>query len=436
MFIDHRYEVIERLGSGTWANVYKVRDIRSNKLFTLKLFQYISSAELYSRFSAEEMHRITQLEHPNLNKVVDFGHIADHIYFISEYFEGKPLSRFKFSKNRINLIYDIAVQISYALNALHTQNILHKDLKLENALYRLEGNSLVVKLIDYGFSKIVTPQDSQAVSGSLPYLAPEVYLGKAPGKASDFYALGVILYKLTTGSFPFSIDQINALITGGNQYFIPNFPSELNKDIPLPLEKFILRLLDRNPDNRFSDSEEIVNYINRIQPVQYSFSISWSMINTLHFNRYLLRDKYAHQLLDYIPAVENGNGKIISVMGGDGLGKDSIMSLFRYHLLSRKYFIFDYTCSKTDHEAFFALIKEFVQSLNADELQEYTGLQMISEKFRRYLFESEKEAKTISQTSSELKLDFESVKSLLIELSSNKPIILLFVTSSMFIIIL
>ena len=425
MFIDHRYEVLERLGAGVWANVYKVHDIRTDKIYTLKLFQYISSEELYSRFSAEEMHRITKLEHPNLSRVVDFGHIGDHIYFTSEYFDGKPLSHFKFSKNRINLIYDIAIQISYALNALHTQNIIHKDLKLENVLFKMEGNSIVVKLIDYGFSKVDTPKDSQAVSGSLPYLAPEVYLGRPPSKASDYYSLGVILYKLTTGSFPFSIDQITSLITGGNQYFIPNFPSELNKDIPLPLEKFILRLLDQNPDNRFTGSEEIVNYINRIQPVQYSFSVSWSMINTLHFNSYLVRDKYSHQLLDYIPAIENGNGKIISILGGDGLGKDSIMSLFRYHLLSGKYFIFDYSCSKTDHEAFFALIKEFVRSLSKDEFQEYAGLQMISEKFRRYLFESEEEAKTISQTSSELKLDFESVKTLLIDLSSNKPIIFL-----------
>ena len=149
-----------------------MHDIRTDKIYTLKLFQYISSEELYSRFSAEEMHRITKLEHPNLSRVVDFGHIGDHIYFTSEYFDGKPLSHFKFSKNRINLIYDIAIQISYALNALHTQNIIHKDLKLENALFKMEGNSIVVKLIDYGFSKVDTPKDSQAVSGSLPYLAP------------------------------------------------------------------------------------------------------------------------------------------------------------------------------------------------------------------------------------------------------------------------
>ncbi len=423
MYIDHRYEVLESLGSGSWANVFKVRDIRTDNIYTLKLFQYLSSQDLYSHFSAEEMHHITKIEHPNLSHVVDFGHVGDHIYYISEFFEGKTLANFRFGKTKVNQIFDIAVQICYALHALHTQNILHKDLKLENAIYRLEGKSVILKLIDYGFSKVDTTQDTQMVSGTLPYLAPEIYQGKPASRASDFYALGVILYRLTTGSFPYSVDQINALITGGHQYFIPNFPSELNKDIPQALEKLILRLLERNPDNRFSSSEEIISYINRIHHTEFPFSTSWSMINTLRYNSYIVREKYSHQLLDYIPAIENSNGKIISVMGGDGLGKDNIMSLFRYHLLGGQYFIFDYSCSKTDHEAFFALIKEYVQSLSPEELEQYSGLKLISEKFRRYLFSSEKDAKSVSQTTTELKVDFESVKSLLIDLSFRKPII-------------
>ncbi len=423
MYIDHRYEVLESLGSGSWANVYKVRDIRSNSLYTLKLFQYLSSADLYSHFSAEEMHHITKIEHPNLNHVVDFGHVGDHVYFISEFFEGKTLANFRFTKSKINQIYDIAVQICYALNALHTQNILHKDLKLENVLYRLEGKAITLKLIDYGFSKVDTTKDSSMVSGTLPYLAPEIYLGKPASMASDFYALGVILYRLSTGSFPFSADQINALITGGHSYFIPNFPSELNKEIPLPLEKFILRLLERNHENRFNNSREIIEYINRIHHIEYSFSISWSIINTLRFNSYLVREKYSHQLLDFIPSVESGNGKIVAVIGGDGLGKDNILSLFRYHLLGGQYFIFDYTCSRTDHEAFFALIKEFVQSLSDKDIEQYESLKLISEKFRRYLFTSEQDAKGVNQTQNELKIDFESVKTLLIDLSQNKPIV-------------
>lgn len=423
MYIDHRYEVLESLGSGSWANVYKVRDLRSDKIYTLKLFQYLSSEELYRYFSAEDMHHITQIEHPNLSHVVDFGHVGDHIYFISDFFEGKTLAYFRFSPNRIHLIYDIVVQICYALHALHRQQILHKDLKLENVLYNLENGQITINLIDYGFSKIDPNTDSQHVSGSLPYLAPELYLGHAPTESSDFYALGVMLYRLCTGSFPFSIDQINALITGGHQYFIPNFPSELNKNIPPDLEKFILRLLERNPQNRFQSAEEIIGYINRIYHNDYPFSASWSLVNTMRFNSYLVREKYAHQLLDFVPAVTNANGKIISVIGGDGLGKDSILSLFRYHLLGGEFYLFDYTCTRTEHEAFFALIKEFLQSLSAEEIKQYKSLSQISPKFKRYLFSSEQEAKSLSQTVDDLKGDFESVKNLLIQLSHNKPII-------------
>jgi serine/threonine-protein kinase len=99
-------------------------------------------------------------------------------------------------------------------------------------LYSIDNKEIKVKLIDYGFSKIDPQKDVQNVTGSLPYLAPELYLGNLPSRNSDFYSLGVMLYRLCTGSFPFTLDQINALITGGHQYFIPLFPSELNKNIP------------------------------------------------------------------------------------------------------------------------------------------------------------------------------------------------------------
>ncbi len=423
MYIDHRYEVLESLGSGSWANMYKVRDIRTDRIYTLKLFQYLSSEELYRYFSAEDMHHITKIEHPNLSHVVDFGHVGDHIYFISEYFEGKTLANFRFSKTRVNLIYDMVVQICYALHALHRQNILHKDLKLENVLYHLEKSQITVKLIDFGFSKIDPGKDSQHVSGSLPYLAPELYLGNPPSESSDFYALGVMLYRLCTGSFPFSIDQINALITGGHQYFIPNFPSELNKNIPLELEKFILRLLERNPQNRFKSGKEIIGYINRIHHDEYPFSASWSVVNTMRFNSYIVRENYSHQILDFVPAVTQSNGKIVSVIGGDGLGKDSILSLFRYHLLGGEFFLFDYACSRTDHEAFFALIKEYMQSLDQEEITKYESLKQISSKFKRYLFASEQEAKTLTQSAEDLKSDFDIVQNLLIQLVQSKPVI-------------
>ncbi|HNQ43610.1 MAG TPA: hypothetical protein PKI59_04240, partial [Candidatus Cloacimonadota bacterium] len=272
-------------------------------------------------------------------------------------------------------------------------------------------------------SKIDPKKDVQNVTGSLPYLAPELYLGGLPTRSSDFYALGVMLYRLCTGSFPYTLDQINALITGGHQYFIPLFPSELNKNISLELEKLILRLLERNPENRFHSGEEIIAYINRIHQSEYPFSSSWSAVNNIRFNSYLVREKYSHQILDFVPALNSSNGKVISVIGGDGLGKDSILSLFRYHLLGGEYFLFDYTCSRTDHEAFFALIKEYIHSLSDEAKKHYEVSIKASPKLRSYLFSSEQEAKGISQSAEDLREDFASVRDLIIQLAELKPII-------------
>jgi signal transduction histidine kinase/serine/threonine protein kinase/tetratricopeptide (TPR) repeat protein len=423
MIIDHRYEVIESLGSGSWSNVYKVSDRRSGSLYTLKLFQYLSSDDVYERFSAEDMHHITKIEHPNLAHVVDFGHVGDHIYSLSEYYNGKPLSTFRYKKTQLEMLYDIIIQIVYALDALHGQNILHKDLKPENVLYRIEKNKVEVKVIDFGFSKTETSSIKHGITGSLPYLAPEIFTAGSYSIHSDYYALGVLLYKLTTGNFPFTVEQINALLTGTQQYFIPKFPSELNPDVPPELEKFILRLLERHPTNRFESAEDVINYINRIQDKQYPFSVEWSLVNRMKYNSYISRVNYSHQIMEYLDSIYNNNGKIISIVGSDGLGKDSILSLFRYHLLNGKYFLFDYVCTRTDHEPFFALIKEFVQSLEKDSITQYETLKNISEKFSLYLFQSPQEAKKVTQNQAELHADFESVRQLLIELSAQKPII-------------
>ncbi|MDP8203121.1 MAG: protein kinase, partial [Candidatus Tenebribacter mawsonii] len=129
MIIDSRYKVEKKLGAGVWATVYKVIDLRTQKRYVLKLFQMIDSDSLYEKFSAENMHHITKLHHPNLIQVNDFGSYENHIYYLCEYYEGKTLSNFKYRKSNEELFYDIIVQICYALSALHSQNIIHRDLK-------------------------------------------------------------------------------------------------------------------------------------------------------------------------------------------------------------------------------------------------------------------------------------------------------------------
>ena len=422
MIIDSRYEVIEQLGIGVWATVYKVLDLRTNKIHALKLFQKLDAQSMYEKFSAEDMYHITQIEHPNIIPVTNFGNYGKHIYYISEFFEGKTLSNFVFKKFNLELLYDIIVQVCYALNALHLHNIIHKDLKPDNIMYTIRNNKPYVKVLDFGFSKIDVEKKQQNISGNLPYVAPEIYLGKGARIQSDFYSLGVTLYKITTGSLPYSHEKITSLIAGNHQNFFPNFPRVLNSNIPPQLEKLIMKLLEKNPDNRYKSIEEILGYINRIQLKKYMFSQKKSAVTTLKYKSYFVREDYAHQLLDYNPIIRNGNGKLVVVIGGEGLGKDSMLSLFRYHLLSDEQFTFDYTCSAKHRDPFFALIKEFHYYVKRSKRLE-KDLMKISLKFRKYLYESEEKADKISEKQDELELDYESARNFIFHLSDEKPLV-------------
>ncbi len=422
MIIDSRYEVLEQLGIGVWATVYKVLDLRTNKIHALKLFQNLDAKAMYEKFSAEDMYHITQIEHPNIIPVTNFGNYGKHIYYISEFFEGKTLSNFVFKKFNLELLYDIIVQVCYALNALHLHNIIHKDLKPDNIMYTIRNNKPYVKVLDFGFSKIDVEKKQQNISGNLPYVAPEIYLGRGARIQSDFYSLGVTLYKITTGSLPYSPEKITSLIAGNHQNFFPNFPRVLNSNIPPQLEKLIMKLLEKNPDNRYKSIEEILSYINRIQLKKYMFSQKKSAVTTLRYKSYFVREDYARQLLDYIPIIRNGNGKLVVVIGGEGLGKDSMLSLFRYHLLTDEQFTFDYTCSAKHKDPFFALIKEFHYYVKRNKKLE-KDLMKISVKFRKYLYESEENADQISEKKDELELDYESARNFIFHLSEEKPLV-------------
>ncbi len=422
MIIDSRYEVIKKLGSGVWATVYKVRCVRTDIIYALKLFNNLDSSEFYEKFSAEDMHQITKIQHPNLIHVSDFGNYGKNIYYLSEYFEGKTLNEFKFSKISTDVFYDIVVQISYALSALHSQGILHKDLKPTNVIYQIKNNKPQVKIMDYGFSKMGMEYENQKIDQNLPYIAPEAYNSENICEKSDYYSLGVILYKLTSGTLPYTSEQLSALVAGRKLNILPKFPREINPEISEQIEKLILRLIEKNSEDRFKSIENIITYINSIQSQNYSFSSKWSIINRIKFSDYFVRDDYSHKLLDYVPIISKGNGKIISLSAGKGLGKNNVLTLFKYHLLTNEQFIFDYRCDSKHKDPFFALIKEFSVAAKQNK-ERLESLENISSKMKEYLFDSEEKATKKVQNKKELELDFQSASNFIFNLSAEKPII-------------
>jgi len=424
MIIDTRYKVIERLGMGAWATVYKVRDLRSQGIYALKIFHKLDSKSLYSKFSAEDMFMITQLDHPNLTKVHSFGNADEHIYYLSEYFEGETLSNFSFTNATIEDLYEIIVQICYGLAELHFREIVHKDLKPENIIFNAADNKLEVKILDFGFTKIDLQKNQQHISGTLPYIAPEVFRGHKAVPESDFFSLGVTLYRVTTGTLPYTLEQLSELISGARSGLFPKFPRELNPTIPAKLEKLILKLLSYNIEDRFSDALSIINYINRIQPHEFSVSSKYSLVNSIKYGSELIREKYTHDLLDYLPLVNQKNGKVVVLSGEEGLGKNNILTLFRYHLLSSEYHLFDYTCTPKMKDPFFALMKEYISSAEKNR-KISKALGNVSDKLRKFLFESEEKASVMQEDNSDLVKDYQFAKNFIKSLSEDRPLIFL-----------
>ncbi|MBN2460268.1 MAG: protein kinase [Candidatus Cloacimonetes bacterium] len=422
MIIASRYKVLKEMGTGQWARVYKVQDMRTDHIYRLKLFHKLSAHSLYEKFSAEKMHHITKIQHENLIHVTDFGNFGEHIYYISEFYSGNTLRNFRLKTINVEFLYDIIVQICYGLNALHSQKIIHQNIKPENILYSVKEDNPEVRLMDFGFTKLDLEKSQQKVSSTLPYIAPELYLDQEILYQSDFYSLGVMLYKIATGNLPYTVEQISGFIDGKRYNLFPKFPRELNPEVPDHLEKLILKLLERNPEDRFENCEDIISYINQIQIKQYPFSRSWSIVNNIKFSDYIVREDYAHQLLEYIPLIKKGNGKVIVMTAGNGLGKTNILALFRYHLLTDEFHIFDYECGPKHKDPFFGLIKEFYHAVENNQILA-EDLSRISPKLHEYLFESEETAAMRKQNQDELSLDFQSASRFLFHLSEDKPLV-------------
>ena len=246
------YEFKEKIGSGSFGTVYRVEDIATKKIFAIKLFDKIPIEDIREKMNPKVMREITKMSHPNLIKIYDYGIYQNNLYLLSEFFKSKGLQNFHLTNKNKPDFFKIITQICYALNHLHTHNIIHKDIKLENVLYKKIDGEIEVKVCDYGFNKIISQTeaypDSEVVS--LPYIAPELLQGSYFTPKSDFYALGVIMYYLSVGTFPFSREEIKLMSEKKIPNIIPQFPSKINLAVDKKLEALIFHLIEFNPDPR------------------------------------------------------------------------------------------------------------------------------------------------------------------------------------------
>ncbi len=257
--LNDRYQLLERLGSGGMADVYRSRDLMLDRYVAIKVLRkdFSTNAEFQNQFRLEAR-AAANLSHPNIVTVYDVGKAGDVVFMAMEYLQGPELGDLMRRDGGLALeqAIDIAAQISEGLAYAHERGVVHRDIKPPNIMV-LDGG--LVKITDFGIARRRSSEvqtQTGMLLGSPRYMSPEVFLGKKADARSDIFSLGIILYEVLTGVAPFSGDSVSALMYQTIN-FMPPAPGSLRASVPAMLDFIVAKTLAKNPDERYADARAL-----------------------------------------------------------------------------------------------------------------------------------------------------------------------------------
>ena len=263
-----RYELIEKIGEGGMAVVYKARCRLLNRFVAIKILRpEFTEDETFVDNFKKESQAAAGLTHPNIVSVYDVGKEGNINFIVMELVEGKPLSQIIAEKGRLDYkeAINVARQVASALSLAHKNQIIHRDVKPHNVLITSTG---VAKLADFGIARAVTNSPvvdgtNNKVMGSVHYLSPEQARGSYLDERSDIYSLGIVLYEMLTGKVPFDGDNaISIALMHINETMTP--PTQLVSGIPPQLERVVMKATDKYQTNRYASADELIAELDNI----------------------------------------------------------------------------------------------------------------------------------------------------------------------------
>ncbi|MDD5655104.1 MAG: AAA family ATPase, partial [Candidatus Omnitrophica bacterium] len=344
----NRYKLNEELVSDSSGLLYKAQDLHDNRFVLVVALSDKSLSrplEIQLRFK-RAVEQASRLVHPDLLKTIEIIESDNKTYVICEGFDSLPLSSYLAQPQNLNQPWDIdravdlILQVSSALSVAHEQNILHQAIQPANILISL-SQPQTAKLFNFGFSilkdisKIIEKQDIISTFG---YLSPESsgILRKSIDVRSDIYSLGILFYQLLTGRLPYMADDISNLI---HQHIAtkPTPPSKLNNQVPPVLDNIILRLISKEPTERYQSIQGLVHDLKEYQKqrkegkVLIDFEIARAdRLATLSFSTKLIgRDKELSELNSLLDKTRLGQGSLAFVFGEPGIGKSRLVDELR-----------------------------------------------------------------------------------------------------------
>lgn len=257
--LDGRYEILEVIGNGGMAVVYKAKCHRLNRLVAIKILkdEYSKDNEFRRRFQAESQ-AVAMLSHPNIVAVYDVSQSGDTDYIVMELIDGITLKQYMEKKGVLNWreTLHFAMQIAKALEHAHSRGIVHRDIKPHNIMILKNGS---VKVADFGIARVSSAQNTltREALGSVHYISPEQAKGSRVDNRTDIYSLGVVMYEMLTGRAPYDGESPVAVAIQHINANAP-MPSTLNPNIPGGLEQITMHAMCANLDERYSSATEML----------------------------------------------------------------------------------------------------------------------------------------------------------------------------------
>ena len=262
-----RYEVLERIGAGGMAIVYKAKDLLLNRVVTIKVLrdQFVTDEDFIRRFRREAQ-SAASLSHPNIVSVYDVGKDGDTEYIVMEYVEGRNLKEIirEYAPLSTDQSINLGRQITEAIQNAHEHHIIHRDIKPHNILVTADGHA---KVTDFGIARAVssaTVTHTGDIIGSVHYLSPEQAKGLQSNEQSDIYSLGIILYELITGKVPYD-GETPITIALKHLQEQPILPSKINPRIEKEFESVIMRAIAKSPEQRYLSAKDLLEDLKHIQ---------------------------------------------------------------------------------------------------------------------------------------------------------------------------
>ena len=264
--LDDRYEILELIGSGGMANVYKARCHRLNRLVAIKILKsdLADNADFRRRFR-DESRAVAQLSHANIVSVYDVSTSGETEYIVMELIDGITLKQYMERRGRMDWRESLhfITQIMRGLSHAHSRGIIHRDIKPQNIMVLRDGS---VKVADFGIACLANASQTltQEALGSVHYISPEQARGDRIDARSDIYSAGVVLYEMLTGRLPFEGDSA---VSVAIQHLssVPLAPRDIDPSIPEPLELICMKAMNSDPDKRYPTADAMLEDLEKFR---------------------------------------------------------------------------------------------------------------------------------------------------------------------------